>query len=339
VGENSYAFKLSNEARRFSMVKSELRSGIDRVIKLVSWLMIPTAVLLVSSQLAAHDGVVGAIQASTAGLVAMVPEGLVLLTSIAFAVGATRLASKKVLTQELAAIEGLARVDVICVDKTGTLTEGSLTLGTLEHLEPTVSNTASAIDAAAVLGAMGAADAHPNPSLAAIAAEFRAPANWNLTDSVPFSSARKWSAASFAERGSFVLGAPDILLDHAISNAAAASDPVAAARLRVEHYATVGRRVLILMLSPDGLQLITIGVDKAWLLSIWRLDDDSLGWCIPQVHVWIACFTPHSEGVLVRGENGVEEWDTASRECRWKVGDKVIKAIAMSSPYERPCRR
>ncbi len=253
VGENSYAFKLSNEARRFSMVKSELRSGIDRVIKLVSWLMIPTAVLLVASQLAAHDGVVGAIQASTAGLVAMVPEGLVLLTSIAFAVGATRLASKKVLTQELAAIEGLARVDVICVDKTGTLTEGSLTLGTLEHLEPTVSNTASAIDAAAVLGAMGAADAHPNPSLAAIAAEFRAPANWNLTDSVPFSSARKWSAASFAERGSFVLGAPDILLDHAMSNAAAASDPVAAARLRVEHYATVGRRVLILMLSPDGL--------------------------------------------------------------------------------------
>jgi cation-transporting ATPase E len=253
VGENSYAFKLSNEARRFSMVKSELRTGIDRVIKLVSWLMIPTAVLLVSSQLAAHDGVVGAIQASTAGLVAMVPEGLVLLTSIAFAVGATRLASKKVLTQELAAIEGLARVDVICVDKTGTLTEGSLTLGTLEHLEPTVSDTASAIDAAAVLGAMGAADAHPNPSLAAIAAEFRAPANWTLTDSVPFSSARKWSAASFADRGSYVLGAPDILLDHAMSNASTASDPVAAARLRVEHYASVGRRVLILMRSPDGL--------------------------------------------------------------------------------------
>ena len=91
----SYAFKLSSEARRFSLVKSELRTGINRVIKLVSWLLIPTAVLLVSSQLAAHDGVVGAIQASTAGLVAMVPEGLVLLTSIAFAVGATRLASKK----------------------------------------------------------------------------------------------------------------------------------------------------------------------------------------------------------------------------------------------------
>lgn len=252
VGENSYAFKLSSEARRFSLVKSELRTGIDRVIKLVSWLMIPTAVLLVTSQLAAHDGVVGAIQASIAGLVAMVPEGLVLLTSIAFAVGATRLASRKVLTQELAAIEGLARVDVICVDKTGTLTEGSLTLGTLEHLEPTASDPNSTVDAAAVLGAMGAADAHPNPSLAAIAAEFSAPADWTLTESVPFSSARKWSAATFADRGSFVLGAPDILLDH---TAAETTDGeiAAGARSRVERYASVGRRVLILMRSPDGL--------------------------------------------------------------------------------------
>ena len=253
VGANSYAFKLSSEARRFSLVKSELRTGINRVIKLVSWLLIPTAVLLVSSQLAAHDGVVGAIQASTAGLVAMVPEGLVLLTSIAFAVGATRLASKKVLTQELAAIEGLARVDVICLDKTGTLTEGLLTLGTLEHLEPTASEP-EPVDAAAVLGAMGAAEAHPNPSLAAIAAQFAEPADWKLTDSVPFSSARKWSAATFAGRGSFLLGAPDILLDHAAANPSSDGDPVAVARSRVEHYASSGRRVLILMRSPDGLQ-------------------------------------------------------------------------------------
>lgn len=248
VGEDSYAFRLSSEARRFSLVKSELRTGIDRVIKLVSWLMIPTAVLLVSSQLAAHDGVISAIQASTAGLVAMVPEGLVLLTSIAFAVGATRLASKKVLTQELAAIEGLARVDTICVDKTGTLTEGSLALGMIEHLEPAAPDTATPVDAASVLGAMGGADAHPNPSLAAIAAAFSAPTGWTLTDAVPFSSARKWSAAAFADHGSFVLGAPDILLDHA-----AAAEPAATARARVEHHAAAGRRVLILMRSPDGL--------------------------------------------------------------------------------------
>ncbi len=247
VGADSYAFRLSSEARQFSLVRSELRAGIDRVIKLVSWLMIPTAVLLVSSQLGAHEGIVAAIQASVAGLVAMVPEGLVLLTSIAFAVGATQLASRKVLTQELAAIEGLARVDVICLDKTGTLTEGSLTLGLIEHLDQGTA-AAGGVDAAAVLGALGAADPHPNPSLAAIVAAHRAPTGWAVIETVPFSSARKWSAATFADHGSFLLGAPDILLDNAEAG------PAAAARTRVEHYATAGRRVLILMSSPSGLQ-------------------------------------------------------------------------------------
>jgi len=242
VGTEAYAFRLSSEARRFSLVKSELRTGIDKVIKLVSWLMVPTAILLVTAQLDTHDGVVEALQASVAGLVAMVPEGLVLLTSIAFAVGATRLASKQVLTQELAAIEGLARVDVICLDKTGTLTEGSLTLGTIEHLG------GDDVDATAVLGAMGASDDHPNPSLAAIVAEHAAPEGWTLSDAVPFSSARKWSAATFEDRGSWYLGAPDILLDRAEP-----APVVDTARERLEHYATRGRRVLLLAASPEGL--------------------------------------------------------------------------------------
>jgi len=247
VGTEAYAFKLSSDARRFSLVKSELRTGIDKVIKLVSWLMVPTAVLLVTAQLATHDGFVEAMQASVAGLVAMVPEGLVLLTSIAFAVGATRLASKKVLTQELAAIEGLARVDVICVDKTGTLTEGSLSLGTIEHLGAH-GDADDEADAASVLGAIGASDDHPNPSLAAIVAEFPAPDGWALTDAVPFSSARKWSAAAFDGRGAWYLGAPDILLDRAEPGPV-----VDDARDRLEHYAQRGRRVLLLAAAPAGL--------------------------------------------------------------------------------------
>jgi cation-transporting ATPase E len=247
VGTEAYAFKLSSDARRFSLVKSELRTGIDRVIKLVSWLMVPTAILLVTAQLDSHDGVVEALQASVAGLVAMVPEGLVLLTSIAFAVGATRLASKKVLTQELAAIEGLARVDVICLDKTGTLTEGSLTLGSVEHLDSAGDASAPPVDPAAVLGAMGAADDHPNPSLAAIVAEYDPPAGWSLGDAVPFSSARKWSAAAFDGHGAWYLGAPDILLDRS-----GPADAVENARTRMAHYAERGRRVLLLASSPGG---------------------------------------------------------------------------------------
>jgi cation-transporting ATPase E len=245
VGADAYAFKLSSEARRFSLVKSELRSGINRVIKLIGWLMIPTAVLLVTAQLSADVGVVEAVQGSVAGLVAMVPEGLVLLTSIAFAVGATRLASKKVLTQELAAIEGLARVDVICLDKTGTLTEGTLSLSSVEHLG---SGLDGVPDAGAVLAALGGADDHPNPSLAAIVAEYDRPPGWAITDMVPFSSARKWSAASFDGFGSWVLGAPDILLTKATDDALAADT-----HERLDHYARRGRRVLLLAEAPDGL--------------------------------------------------------------------------------------
>lgn len=245
VGANSYAFRLSAEARQFSLVKSELRDGINRVITIVGWMMIPAAILLVSSQLATHDGFVAAIQGSVAGLVAMVPEGLVLLTSIAFALGATRLARKNVLTQELAAIEGLARVDVICVDKTGTLTEGSLTLATVEHLAP---DGAEPIDVGPVLGALGAADDHPNPSLAAVVAEYSSPPPWAVSAVVPFSSARKWSAATFEGHGSWFLGAPDILLDQAPDD-----DRLPIIRERLNHYASAGRRVLLLAQSPTGL--------------------------------------------------------------------------------------
>jgi cation-transporting ATPase E len=244
VGAEAYAFKLSSEARRFSLVKSELRTGINRIIKLVSWMMIPTAILLVSAQLAADVGAVEAVQGSVAGLVAMVPEGLVLLTSIAFAVGATRLARKQVLTQELAAIEGLARVDVICLDKTGTLTEGSLGLATVEHL----GHHDGALDAGEVLAALGATDDHPNPSLAAIVAHFDRPPGWEVDEVVPFSSARKWSAASFAGHGAWLLGAPDILLTRAPTDNGAST-----AHERLDHYASRGRRVLLLAAAPGGL--------------------------------------------------------------------------------------
>jgi cation-transporting ATPase E len=245
VGADSYAFQLSSEARRFSLVKSELRTGINRIIKIVGWMMIPIAILLVTSQLASQDGFVPAVQGSVAGLVAMVPEGLVLLTSIAFALGATRLASKKVLTQELAAIEGLARVDTICLDKTGTLTEGSLSLSTVEHLG---SSDVPSVDAVSVLAAIGESEDHPNPSLAAIVSEYPTGPGWTLTNSIAFSSARKWSAAEFAGHGAWYLGAPDILLD-----SATAGSTLTSARERLQRYSSRGQRVLLLASSPSGL--------------------------------------------------------------------------------------
>src|SRR5262249_34056966 len=124
VGRDTYAFRINEDASRFTKVKSELNDGINKILKVISILIGPTMILLVMAQVrnVSGDDWREVVQKSVAGGVAMVPEGLVLLTSMAYALGVLRLGKKNVLTQELAAIEGLARVDVLCVDKTGTLT-------------------------------------------------------------------------------------------------------------------------------------------------------------------------------------------------------------------------
>jgi cation-transporting ATPase E len=243
VGADSYAQRLGEDARRFTLVRSELRDGINSLVRIVQWLMIPTAVLLVFSQIRAGDDLVGVVQGSVAGLVGMVPEGLVLLTSTALALGVVRLGRRKVLTQELAAIEGLARVDVLCIDKTGTLTEGRLTLASVDELADWPAGTA----ATEVLASLAAADPNPNPSLAAIAEGTAGHETWPAVATVPFSSARKWSAADLGDRGSWVLGAPDILL-------ADSGDPGAATALaEVGRLSAEGCRVLLVASAPHGL--------------------------------------------------------------------------------------
>ena len=135
VGGDAYAARLQAEARRFSLIRSELQQGTNQILRLVTWVMVPAGLLLIASEfLRSHDTLRDAARGSAAGVVAMVPEGLVLLTSLAFAAGALRLARRRVLAQELAAIEGLARADVLCIDKTGTLTEPGLRLLATEEV-------------------------------------------------------------------------------------------------------------------------------------------------------------------------------------------------------------
>ncbi|MFI5054414.1 MAG: HAD-IC family P-type ATPase, partial [Acidimicrobiia bacterium] len=125
VGADSYARKLATEARRFELTRSELMDGINTILRIVTWVLIPTVALFIWSQLRDNPPE-EALRAMVAAVVSMVPEGLVLLTSVAFMVAAVTLARRKVLVQELPAVEGLARVDVVCLDKTGTLTEGEI---------------------------------------------------------------------------------------------------------------------------------------------------------------------------------------------------------------------
>ena len=174
----------------------------------MTWALVPTAALLFVSQLRLEHGLQAGLSGAVAGTVAMVPEGLVLLTSVAFAVGVVRLGRRQVLVRELPAVETLARVDVICFDKTGTITAGDLAV---QELVPR-DGAAGEEEAAAALGALAAADPNPNATLRAIGQAFPAPGGWRPEAAVPFSSARKWSRASFATRGAFLLGAPEVLL-------------------------------------------------------------------------------------------------------------------------------
>ena len=134
VGADSYARRLAHEARRFTLVRSELMDGINLILRYVTWAIVPTAVLLAFSQFRAHEGWREAMAGVVAGVVAMVPEGLVLLTSLSFAIAAVTLARRQVLVQEIPAVEVLARVDVVCLDKTGTLTEGTIVFDEIETL-------------------------------------------------------------------------------------------------------------------------------------------------------------------------------------------------------------
>ncbi|MGV4929656.1 cation-translocating P-type ATPase [Streptomyces sp. BHT-5-2] len=212
VGRAAYAAQLAEEASRFTLVHSELRTGISRILKYVTWMMIPTALgLILSHLLTLGLPADAAVRRMVAGIVPMIPEGLVLLTSVAFAIGVVRLGRRQCLVQELPAIEGLARVDVVCLDKTGTLTEGGMDVGEVRPLDGQDPDRVRR-----VLGAFGASDPRPNASLQAVVDACPAPDSWRCTGTLPFSSARKYSGAAFeepgGERSSWLLGAPDVLL-------------------------------------------------------------------------------------------------------------------------------
>ncbi|WP_280416280.1 HAD-IC family P-type ATPase, partial [Nocardia carnea] len=230
VGKDAYAAKLAEEASKFTLVNSELRNGIDTILKVITYLLIPAGALSIYNQLVSSgESWRPAVTGMVAALVPMVPEGLVLMTSIAFAVGVIRLGQRKCLVQELPAIEGLARVDVVCADKTGTLTENGMRLAELRMFDDSAGAEAAARQA---LAAMAADDPRPNASVQAIAEALPDTPGWEYTAVAPFSSAKKWSGFSYGEHGDWLLGAPDVLLDPGSADARAAEE-LGATGLRV----------------------------------------------------------------------------------------------------------
>lgn len=234
VGREAYAAKLAEEASKFTLVKSELRNGINKILQFITYLLVPAGLLTIYTQLfTTHADWQDAVLRMVGALVPMVPEGLVLMTSIAFAVGVVRLGRRQCLVNELPAIEGLARVDVVCADKTGTLTENGMRLSDL--------TTFTQDDVTAVLAQLAADDARPNASMLAIAEAYTTPPGWTATATAPFKSATKWSGASYGDHGNWVIGAPDVLLD-----------PTSPEAEQAEQIGAQGLRVLLLGSSDQS---------------------------------------------------------------------------------------
>lgn len=210
IGADSYAAKLADEARVFKLADSELRAGVDTILRWLTFIIPPASILLLVRQLSSDevDRWQEALQGTVAAAVAMVPDGLVLLTSLAFIVGVVSLARRKALAKELTSVELLARVDTLCLDKTGTITTGAISYGDVHPLPGVDADHVSA-----ALGALGASDPSPNATLSAIITAHPAPKEWVADDITPFSSARKWAATHFEGRGSFYIGAPEFLID------------------------------------------------------------------------------------------------------------------------------
>lgn len=225
VGADAYAAQLAAEASKFTLVASELRSGIDQILKVITWLLIPAGILTIVNQLfISRSDFNSSILGMVAALVPMVPEGLVLMTSIAFAVGVVRLGRRQCLVNELPAIEGLARVNIVCADKTGTLTENGMRLSELESVGATTD-----VDLGEVLAALAAHDPRPNASMQALAEAYPQAPDWSVSAVEPFTSAKKWSGMSFrdatgTDRGNWIVGAPDVLLDPDSETAARATE-------------------------------------------------------------------------------------------------------------------
>ena len=208
VGADSYAGQLQLSARRVKRAQSELMRDMRRIIRWVSVLIVPIGAAMFSRQYASVDlGLRDAVTGTVASMLGMIPEGLILLTSVSLAAGVVALGRRNALVNELFGIETLARTDVVCMDKTGTLTSGEMILDRTLEL-----NGATPEEIAAYMAALLRASADETPTVRALAEAFPASNAPEIAQAVPFSSARKWSAAQTEGLGSVVLGAPERLL-------------------------------------------------------------------------------------------------------------------------------
>ena len=231
VGENNYAATLAKKAKIKKRASSQMQEIIKKIIKIDGVLLIPVGILLYLSQRGIAETTSDAVVNTVAGVIGMIPEGLVLLTSVSFVLGVGRLARKKALVQEMEAIEALARVNVLCLDKTGTITTGKLDVVDVVPVQ----EEQSPEEITTIMGELTWAFDDVNSTQDALRKKFKKIGKWKAEEKIPFSSDRKYRAAFFEEHGGYALGAPEFLVPENTQ-----------LMERVNQYSAEGMRVLLL---------------------------------------------------------------------------------------------
>ena len=280
VGKDNYAAQITSEAKEFKRHNSELKNSLNAILKVISIIIVPLGALLFYKQYyIVGDTFRDSVVSMVAGVLGMIPEGLVLLTSVALTLGALVLANKKTLVQELYCIETLARVDTLCLDKTGTITEGTMCV---ERVEPYVSTGRVEIAATesepaesteaeeqvqtdsafmeeidVIMGNMMYVLKDQNATIDALRKRFPAKQDMTPEHVIPFSSDRKYSGAVFEEKGTYLMGAAQFLFPEDNEELTE----------KCQAYAEEGLRVLVLAHSsqnaegtelPEGLEPLAL---------------------------------------------------------------------------------
>ncbi|MBO2527603.1 MAG: ATPase P [Clostridiales bacterium] len=296
VGSDSYAAKLAAEARRdVRSTSSEMMNSLTKLITVVGIALIPMGIILFIRQMQAQP-FRPSVEATVAALIGMIPEGLYLLTSVAIAVSCLKLTKKRVLVQDMNCIETLAHVDILCVDKTGTITEPRMEVSDIFPLE---ASGYSYEDIEKILAAFYYGEEPDNETAKAMFAQFGLQSDWKAENRIPFSSSTKWSAADFGANGQYIIGAPEFVM----------GDRYDSIRGNAEPWSARGCRVLLLAAYDKeiGAQLESAHVSPIALIFLNNLIREDA----PATFKYFA-----EQGVSIRvisGDNPITVSEVASR--------------------------
>ena len=257
VGADNYSSKIINSAKKYKKPNSELMKGIQWIIRTVTILIFIVGPLVFWSNYQHLQDFGDVVNKSVGSIIGMIPEGLVLLTSMALAVGVIRLSKKNTLVQELYCIETLARVDVLCLDKTGTITEGTM------QVEDTIKLHRGKVDIENIIGNMVDALDDNNATFMALKDRYHATEVMEYTDKMPFNSTRKMSAVRFSDGNTYIIGAPEFILRGRISEV----------EDKINESAKKGYRVLLLAKTPEEISEKDFNVKKIKTIAVIVISD------------------------------------------------------------------